>query len=280
MIEKKLTINDIDLYGKKVLVRNDFNVPMKNAIITDDERIVRALPTIRKIIDDGGIAILCSHLGRPKGERNMEYSLRPVADMLSDMLAQEVLFLDDCIGAEVEDAVNNAQTGDVILLENLRFHAGETKNDPVFVAQLSSFADVYVNDAFGTAHRTHASNVGVAQLIEPAVAGLLMLEELTVFGNILSSPKRPFICIIGGLKISSKTSVIDNILPNVNKMLLGGGLIFTFYKALGLEISPTTVVLLQELERFNKLISKMAKSLVTLGRVSRIRCYILDVWCI
>ncbi len=241
MIEKKLTIDHIDLGGKRVLTRLDLNVPLKNGQITDDERIVRAIPTIQKIADDGGIAILCSHLGRPKGEINPELSLRPVAKRLSELLGTKVNFLDDCIGPVVEDAIAMANPGEIYLLENLRFHIGETKNDPVFATQLSSLADVFINDAFGTAHRAHASNVGVSQLVEKAAAGYLMLNELETFGKILANPQRPFISIIGGLKISSKTKVVDNLMPKVDKLLLGGGLIFTFYKALGMNVGKSFV---------------------------------------
>ncbi|MFP4460280.1 MAG: phosphoglycerate kinase [Candidatus Zixiibacteriota bacterium] len=241
MIYDKMTIDDVELTGKKVLTRLDLNVPIQDGEVADDERIVRALPTIKKIVDDGAVAILCSHLGRPKGQRIDSLSLKPVAQRISEHIGQEVKFLDDCIGSEVEQAIDSAIGGDIILLENLRFHAGEKKKDEAFTKALASLGEVYVNDAFGTAHRDHASNVGVSAIIKPSVAGYLMLDELRTFHNILENPKRPFISIIGGLKVSSKTAVIENLLPKVDKLLLGGGLIFTFYNALGLSTGKSYV---------------------------------------
>jgi phosphoglycerate kinase len=232
----KLTIDDIELSGKKVLIRVDFNVPIKNGIVGDDTRIRAALPTIKKIISSGGIAILMSHLGRPKGQIKPEYSLKPVAARLSELLGQDVGFTDDCIGPQVEKDVNDLDNGDVLLLENLRFHKEETDNDPGFSAKLAKLGDLYVNDAFGTAHRAHASTEGVTKYIKPAGAGYLMQKEIEYLGKALAKPVRPFVAIIGGAKISGKIDVIKNLLTKVDTLLIGGGMIFTFYKAQGLAI--------------------------------------------
>ncbi|MFA3783120.1 phosphoglycerate kinase [Melioribacteraceae bacterium 4301-Me] len=233
----KLTIDHVDLKGKRVLVRVDFNVPLdENLNITDDTRITAALPTIKKIIEKGGKAILMSHLGRPKGTVNPKYSLKPVAIRLSELLGCDVRFAKDCIGEQVEKIVNSLKDGDVLLLENLRFHAEEEKNDPEFAKKLASLGDVYINDAFGSAHRAHASTEGITKYIKICAAGYLMQKELDYLGKAVSSPERPFTAILGGAKISGKIDVIENLLPKVDNLLIGGGMAYTFFKAMGYEI--------------------------------------------
>ncbi len=232
----KLTIDDIALSGKRVLMRVDFNVPVKNGVVGDDSRINAAIPTIKKVLSDGGKLILMSHLGRPKGQVKPEFSLEPVAVRLSELLGQNVEFVDDCVGDKVNQAVNKLDTGSAILLENLRFYKQETDNNAEFAEKLASLGDIYVNDAFGTAHRAHASTEGVTHHIKPAVAGYLMRKEIDYLGNALADPKRPFVAIIGGAKISGKIDVIKNLLGKVDTLLIGGGMIFTFYKAMGLNI--------------------------------------------
>ena len=237
---RKLFIEDLNLKGKRVLVRVDFNVPLdENQNITDDIRIVSALPTIKKIIQDGGKAILMSHLGRPKGEKIDKFSLRPVAVRLSELLNQEVKFVPDCIGEEVKKIVSEMKEGDVVLLENLRFHSGETKNDPEFAKQLAELADVYVNDAFGTAHRAHASTEGVTKYIDRCAAGYLMQKEIEFLGNAVNKPIRPFTAILGGAKISGKIDVIKSLFQKVDSLIIGGGMAFTFFKAMGYEIGKS-----------------------------------------
>ncbi len=229
---RKLTIDQLDLKGKRVLTRVDFNVPLnENGEITDDRRIVAALPTIEKIINDGGKLILMSHLGRPKGERKPEFSLAPVAKRLSELLGKEVIFVDDCIGEKIKEVVSQMKEGDVVLLENLRFYKGETDNDPEFAKQLAELGDVYVNDAFGTAHRAHASTEGVTHYIEKCAAGYLMQRELDYLGNAIENPRRPFTAILGGAKVSGKIDVIQNLFDKVDYLLIGGGMVFTFLKA-------------------------------------------------
>ena len=236
----KLTINDIDLKNKKVLVRVDFNVPLDdNLNITDDIRITSSLPTIKKIVSDGGKAILMSHLGRPKGKPNPKYSLKPVAVRLSQLLGKEVKLAPDCIGNEVKALVNAMKPGDVILLENLRFHEEEEKNDPEFAKQLAELGDVYVNDAFGSAHRAHASTEGLTKFITVSVAGYLMQKELDYLGGAIENPKRPYLAILGGAKISGKIDVIMNLFSKVDSMIIGGGMAYTFYKAEGKEIGTS-----------------------------------------
>ncbi len=237
---RKLFIEDLNLKGKRVLVRVDFNVPLdENQNITDDIRIVSALPTIKKIIHDGGKAILMSHLGRPKGERIEKFSLKPVAARLSELLNQEVKFAPDCIGDEVKKIVNEMKDGDVVLLENLRFHSGETKNDPEFAKQLAELGEVYVNDAFGTAHRAHASTEGVTKYIKQCAAGYLMQKEIEFLGNAVNKPVRPFTAILGGAKISGKIDVIKSLFQKVDSLIIGGGMAFTFFKAMGYEIGKS-----------------------------------------
>jgi phosphoglycerate kinase len=236
----KLTINDIDLKNKKVLVRVDFNVPLDdNLNITDDIRITSSLPTIKKIISDGGMAILMSHLGRPKGKPNPKYSLKPVAVRLSQLLGKEVKLAPDCIGDQVKTMVAAMKPGDVILLENLRFHEEEEKNNPEFAKQLAELGDVYVNDAFGSAHRAHASTEGLTKFISVSVAGYLMQKELDYLGGAIDNPKRPYLAILGGAKISGKIDVIMNLFSKVDSMIIGGGMAYTFYKAEGKEIGTS-----------------------------------------
>ena len=235
----KLTIDDIDLAGKRVLTRVDFNVPLKDGIVGDDTRIIAAIPTIQKIISSGGKVILMSHLGRPKGQVNPAMSLRPVAQRLSGLIGKPVSFADDCVGKTAADAVRKLKKGEILLLENLRFHPQEEKNDPDFAKQLSKLGNVYVNDAFGTAHRAHASTEGVTKYIEIAAAGYLMKKELDYFGMIIDDPARPFIAILGGAKISGKIDVISNLLNRVDGLLIGGGMAFTFFRARGLEIGQS-----------------------------------------
>lgn len=230
----KKTIRDADLSGKRVLVRCDFNVPLEDGRITDDRRIVEALPTIRYLLDHGASVILASHLGRPKGP-SLEFSLAPVAARLSELLGREVPLLPDSIGDAVEDKVRALAPGDVVLLENVRFHPEEEANDPEFARRLASLADIYVNDAFGTAHRAHASTEGVARLL-PAYAGFLIEKEIEFLGRALENPKRPFVAVLGGAKVKDKIAVIDSLLPKVDRLLIGGGMAFTFLKSRGLEI--------------------------------------------
>lgn len=239
---KKLSIDNINLKDKKVLVRVDFNVPLDdNLKITDDIRITSSLPTIKKIINDGGKAILMSHLGRPKGKRNPKYSLKPVAERLSNLLGKEVKLAPDCVGENVKLMVNQMQSGDVLLLENLRFHEEEEKNDEAFAKQLSELGDVYINDAFGSAHRAHASTEGVTKFLKVCAAGYLMQKELEYLGTAISSPNRPFTAVLGGAKISGKIDVISNLLNKVDKLLIGGGMAFTFLKAQGKEIGKSLI---------------------------------------
>ena len=229
----KKTIEDIDVSGKKVLVRCDFNVPLdENKNITDETRINAALPTIKYLLEHKAAVILCSHLGRPKGEFNMKYSLAPVAERLSEKLDKKVVLAKDVIGEDAQKCVDAMKPGDIVLLENVRFHKEEEKNDPEFAKKLASFAEIYVNDAFGTAHRAHASTEGVAHYL-PAVAGFLIGKELDVMGKALENPARPFVAILGGAKVSDKIGVINNLLDKVDTLIIGGGMSYTFQKALG-----------------------------------------------
>lgn len=237
----KQSVKDVKVQGKRVLVRVDFNVPIdEHQQITDDTRIRAALPTLRYLIGEGARLILVSHFGRPKGQVNPKYSLAPVASRLSELLGQEVPMAPDCIGPEVTKQVMSLENGQAVLLENVRFHAEEEKNDPEFAKQLASLAELYVNDAFGTAHRAHASTEGVAHYI-PAVAGLLMQKEVEVMGKALENPARPFVAIIGGAKVSDKIGVIENLLNKVNVLIIGGGMANTFLKAQGYSVGKSLI---------------------------------------
>jgi phosphoglycerate kinase len=235
----KLTITDLDMRGQRVFVRVDFNVPIKDSIVTDDLRIREALPTIRYGIEKGAILVLASHLGRPKGKPKPEFSLAPVADRLSELLGKKVLFVKDCIGPEVEKVVDAARPGDVIVLENLRFHAEEEANDPGFAKQLAARTPIYINDAFGSAHRAHASTEGITRYVQKAAAGFLMEKELRYLGGALESPQKPFVAILGGAKISDKIEVIENLLGKVDHLLIGGAMMFTFLKSQGKSIGKS-----------------------------------------
>lgn len=253
----KKTIEDIQVSGKKVLVRCDFNVPLDaDKHITDENRIQGALPTIEYLIKQGARVILCSHLGRPKGEVNMKYSLAPVAERLSKLLRKDVKLADDVIGPSAKALAASLQAGDVMLLENLRFHKEEEKNDPAFAKELASLAEVYVNDAFGTAHRAHASTEGVAHYL-PAVAGYLIQKELDVMGKALDNPDRPFVAILGGAKVSDKIGVINNLLEKVDVLIIGGGMAYTFQKALGGNIG-NSLLEVDKVELAKELLAKAA----------------------
>ena len=240
MLNKK-SVDDINVKGKKVLVRCDFNVPLQEGKITDENRLVAALPTIQKLVKDGGRIILCSHLGKPKGEPKPELSLAPVAERLGELLGQEVKFAADpeVVGPNAKAAVEAMQDGDVILLENTRYRAEETKNGEAFSKELASLCDVFVNDAFGTAHRAHCSNVGVTEYVDTAVVGYLMQKEIDFLGNAVNNPQRPFVAILGGSKVSSKISVINNLLDKVDTLIIGGGMAYTFMKAQGEEVGKS-----------------------------------------
>ncbi|HWT74538.1 MAG TPA: phosphoglycerate kinase [Mobilitalea sp.] len=236
MLNKK-SVDDINVKGKRVLVRCDFNVPLQEGKITDEVRLVEALPTIKKLIKDGGKVILCSHLGKPKGEPKPELSLAPVAVRLAELLGQEVKFAkdDNVVGENAKAAVAAMKDGEVVLLENTRYRVEETKNGEAFSKELASLCDVFVDDAFGTAHRAHCSNVGVTQFVDTAVVGYLMQKEIEFLGNAVNNPKRPFVAILGGSKVSSKISVIENLLDKVDTLIIGGGMAYTFLKAIGKE---------------------------------------------
>ena len=237
----KKTIRDIDVAGKKVIVRVDFNVPLKDGEITDETRIQAALPTIKYLLEQNAKVILCSHLGRPKGEFKPEFSLAPVAKRLQELLPNnKVVFAKDVIGESADEAVKNIQNGEVVLLENLRFHKEETKNDPEFAKKLASYADIYVSDAFGTVHRAHASTAAIAQYL-PAVAGFLIEKELQFLGNALENPVRPFVAILGGAKIADKIGVIDNLFTKVDSLIIGGGMANTFIAAQGIDMKASLV---------------------------------------
>lgn len=232
----KLTVEDLALKGKRVLMRVDFNVPLEEGKVANDQRIRAALPTIGYIVEKGGKLILMSHLGRPKGKRVPEMSLGPCVPVLSEMLGRRVIFEQDCVGETVEAAVARLDEGQVLLLENLRYHKQETDNDTEFARQLAGLGDVYVNDAFGTAHRAHASTEGVTRFIDQCAAGYLMMKELEYLGRVMENPEKPFVAILGGAKISGKIDVISNLLPKVDKVIIGGGMSYTFFKSQGLEI--------------------------------------------
>ena len=251
----KKTVRDIDVKGKKVLVRCDFNVPLdENKNITDNRRIVGAIPTIKYLLDNDCKVILCSHLGRPKGQFNKEFSLAPVAKELSKLLNKEVKLADDIIGESAKSLTANMQTGEVVLLENVRFDSREEANDVEFAKELASLAELYVNDAFGTAHRAHASTAGVADYL-PAVAGFLMEKELNFLGTTLENPERPFMAILGGKKVSDKIGVIDSLLEKVNTLMIGGGMAYTFFKAMGYNVG-NSICELDKLDLAKELMEK------------------------
>jgi phosphoglycerate kinase len=236
---QKLTVEDIHPRGKRILMRVDFNVPLEGGKVANDQRIKAALPTIKYLADNGGKVILMSHLGRPKGQRIPEMSLKPCVTVLSALLGKDVAFVDDCLGDAVERAIHALGDGDVVILENLRYHAQETENDSDFAARLAGLGEIYVNDAFGTAHRAHASTEGVTHFIRQCAAGFLMMKELEYLGKVMENPQEPFIAILGGAKISGKIEVITNLLPKVQKIIIGGGMVYTFLKAKGLEIGDS-----------------------------------------
>ncbi len=242
MLNKK-SVDDIQAAGKRVLVRCDFNVPLKDGKITDENRLVAALPTIKKLIADGAKVILCSHLGKPKGEPKPELSLAPVAARLTELLGQEVKFAADAevVGANAKAAVEAMKDGDVVLLENTRYRKEETKNGEEFSKDLASLCDIFVNDAFGTAHRAHCSNVGVSSLVDTAVVGYLMQKEIDFLGNAVENPERPFVAILGGAKVADKLSVINNLLEKCDTLIIGGGMAYTFLKGKGYEVGQSLV---------------------------------------
>ncbi len=237
----KLTIEDLHVQGKTVFMRVDFNVPMENGTITDDNRIVEALPSIRYLLNHGAKVILASHLGRPKGKVNPEFSLQPVADELIKYVGVPVHFAEDCVGLPAQTAVQNARFGEIVLLENLRFHPEEEANDPEFSKNLASLAELYVNDAFGSSHRAHSSVAGITQYLQPAASGFLLEKEIRYLNESVNHPKRPFVAILGGAKVSDKIGVIENLISKVDSLLIGGGMSFTFYKAMGLPIGKSLV---------------------------------------
>jgi phosphoglycerate kinase len=238
---KKMDLRGLAVAGKRVVVRVDFNVPIREGTVGDDTRIRASLPTIRHLVDGGARVVLLSHLGRPKGKPNPEMSLQPVAVCLGELLGRPVAFGADCVGEVASEAVSKLSDGDVLLLENVRFHAEETDNDPAFAAQLAELGDLYVNDAFGSAHRAHASTEGIARLLKPAVAGFLMDKELAYLGGALEEPKRPFVAILGGAKVSGKIDVIENLMSKVDALAIGGAMMFTFLRAQGKQTGGSLV---------------------------------------
>jgi phosphoglycerate kinase len=256
----KKTVRDIDPRHKRILMRVDFNVPLKDGAVADDTRIRAALPTIRYLVERGGEVVLCSHLGRPKSGPDPKYSLKPAAQRLSELLGKPVRLVPDCVGPTAESAAADMRPGDVILLENLRFHPEEEKNDPAFAQKLSVLADLYVNDAFGSAHRAHASTEGVAHFL-PAVAGFLMEKEIEYLGQAVDNPKHPFVAILGGAKISDKIGVIENLLAKADRILIGGGMANTFLKAQGVAVGDSLVED-GSLDTARQLVAKAGRKLV------------------
>jgi phosphoglycerate kinase len=236
---KKLSVRDLDLRGKRVFCRVDFNVPLEDGRVTDDRRIAGSLPTIRFLIERGARVVLASHLGRPKGKRKPEFSLRPCAERLQDLLGMKVVFADDCIGEPAESAARALNDGGVLLLENLRFHKEEEANDPAFAQALARLGDLYVDDAFGSAHRAHASTDGVPRILKPAAAGFLMERELDYLGRILADPESPFVAVLGGAKVSDKIELIENLLSKVDTFLIGGAMAYTFLAARGVPVGQS-----------------------------------------
>jgi phosphoglycerate kinase len=242
VLTNKKTVRDLALAGRRVLIRVDFNVPIKDGIIGDDTRIRASLPTIRLALDRGAASIiLCSHLGRPKGKADPQYSLRPIAERLATLIGRPVIFAEDCVGAPATAAIQRAGAGGIVLLENLRFHPEEEKNDPAFAKELAGLADVYVDDAFGSAHRAHASTEGVVRFVKDAAAGLLMAAELEYLGRVLEHPDHPFVAILGGAKVSDKLEVIQNLIPRVDALLIGGAMAYTFFKARNVPVGTSLV---------------------------------------
>ena len=271
MLNKK-SVDDINVKGKRVLVRCDFNVPLKDGKITDENRLVAALPTIKKLIADGGKVILCSHLGKPKGEPKPELSLAPVAVRLSELLGQEVKFAADpeVVGPNAKAAVEAMKDGEVVLLENTRYRAEETKNGEAFSKDLASLCDVFVNDAFGTAHRAHCSNVGVTEYVDTAVVGYLMQKEIDFLGNAVENPVRPFVAILGGAKVADKLNVISNLLEKCDTLIIGGGMAYTFLKAQGKEIGKSLVDD-SKIDYCNEMMAKAGQKTSASGRCSCFR---------
>ena len=269
MLNKKM-LTDLDLQGKKVLVRVDFNVPLKDGVVQDDTRILAALPTINYLLNNGAAVILASHLGRPKGKVNLEYSLKPVAVYLAKLLVAPVRFADDCRGVETKKAAKTLPPGEVMVLENTRFYEGEEKNDPEMAKDLAELADLYVNDAFGTAHRAHASTAGVTAYL-PSAAGFLLEKEINYLGNAVNEPKHPFVAILGGAKISDKIGVIENLLSKADKILIGGGMANTFLSAKGFAMADSLVEA-EALETAKALLAKSdGKLLLPVDMLSRTR---------
>ena len=258
----KKTVDDIEVKGKRCIVRCDFNVPVKDGVITDDKRIREALKTVKYLKDNGAKIILCSHMGRPKGEFNMKYSLAPVAERISELMGCEVVMAKDVIGEDAKAKAAALKDGDILLLENLRFHKEEEKNVPEFAKELASFADIYVNDAFGTAHRAHASTAGIADYL-PAVCGYLIQKEIDIMGKALNDPARPFVAILGGAKVSDKIGVIENLIDKVDSLVIGGGMAYTFLKAKGYNIG-TSLLEEDKIELAKSLMEKAAAKNVNL----------------
>lgn len=258
----KKTVEDIEVKGKRCIVRCDFNVPVKDGVITDDKRIREALKTVKYLKENGAKIILCSHMGRPKGEFNMKYSLAPVAERISELMGCEVVMAKDVIGEDAKAKAAALKDGDILLLENLRFHKEEEKNAPEFAKELASFADIYVNDAFGTAHRAHASTAGIADYL-PAVCGYLIQKEIDIMGKALNDPARPFVAILGGAKVSDKIGVIENLIDKVDSLVIGGGMAYTFLKAKGYNIG-TSLLEEDKIELAKSLMEKAATKNVNL----------------
>src|SRR5262245_39713158 len=259
----KLSISDIDLAGRRVLMRVDFNVPLRDGAITDDTRIEASLPSIRYIIEKRGRLILASHLGRPKGKPDPQFSLMPVCKRLSELIGKPVAFASDCVGSEAESMSRALKDGEVLLLENLRFHAEEEKNDPGFSKQLAALCDVYVNDAFGTAHRAHASTAGITQFVKPAAAGFLMQKELECLGHALTNAEKPYVAIVGGSKVSDKIELIENFLGLASQILIGGAMAYTFLRAQGIATGKSLVEI-DKIDQAKQLLEKSKQSGVSI----------------